>query len=176
MTRLRMLPEFHHAAPQTLRKACSLLEEYAGTAQVLAGGTDLLVGMKYGTENLSKERPSASIFDTCGAGTFTSKTQPPSPDDSRTTSPAAAEASPGPPPVTTAGGTAASSVAPGLGAAEGPPAGDGAASGVGKAASGPAPHAATTPSNTIRITFRIFPLIMTLIFRKRRKNTIPEPK
>jgi len=41
-----MLPQFHYFAPETLEEAFSLLQEFGEEAQVLAGGTDLLVKMK----------------------------------------------------------------------------------------------------------------------------------
>ncbi|MDP6085019.1 MAG: FAD binding domain-containing protein [Nitrospinota bacterium] len=40
------LPSFQFHRPETLEGACEILEEYAGRARVLAGGTDLLVMMK----------------------------------------------------------------------------------------------------------------------------------
>jgi carbon-monoxide dehydrogenase medium subunit len=43
-----ILPEFQYLAPQTLEEACVLLGRYGPQAQVLAGGTDLLVKMKSG--------------------------------------------------------------------------------------------------------------------------------
>lgn len=46
---LRYLPEFEYWAPESVKEACSLLQEYAGKAEVMAGGTDLLVCMKHRT-------------------------------------------------------------------------------------------------------------------------------
>ncbi len=43
-----ILPEFQYLAPQTLEEACLLLGRHGVQAQVLAGGTDLLVKMKSG--------------------------------------------------------------------------------------------------------------------------------
>ncbi len=43
---LLQLPEFEIHAPATLAEACSLLARFGDDAQVLAGGTDLLVKMK----------------------------------------------------------------------------------------------------------------------------------
>jgi len=40
------LPRFEYFAPKTVEDTCSLLSEYKGEAQILAGGTDLLVKMK----------------------------------------------------------------------------------------------------------------------------------
>jgi len=42
----RSLPKFEYFAPTTLDEACSLLSEYGAEAKIMAGGTDLLVGMK----------------------------------------------------------------------------------------------------------------------------------
>lgn len=42
------LNKFQHFEPRTLPEACQLLKEHAGTAAVIAGGTDLVVRMKYG--------------------------------------------------------------------------------------------------------------------------------
>jgi carbon-monoxide dehydrogenase medium subunit len=41
------LPAFTHLQPASLPEACALLAEHTGEAQVLAGGTDLLVRMKH---------------------------------------------------------------------------------------------------------------------------------
>jgi carbon-monoxide dehydrogenase medium subunit len=43
-----ILPEFQYFAPESLEEACLLLGRYGPQAQVLAGGTDLLVKMKSG--------------------------------------------------------------------------------------------------------------------------------
>lgn len=46
---LRKIKEFEYFAPSTLSEALTLLEQYSsnkGNAKILAGGTDLLVGMK----------------------------------------------------------------------------------------------------------------------------------
>ena len=40
------LPRFEYFVPKTVEDTCSLLSEYKGEAQILAGGTDLLVKMK----------------------------------------------------------------------------------------------------------------------------------
>ncbi len=42
------LKKFEHFEPRTLSEACQLLKEHAGKAAVIAGGTDLVVRMKYG--------------------------------------------------------------------------------------------------------------------------------
>lgn len=42
------LKQFEHFEPRTLSEACSLLAEHGTKASVIAGGTDLLVRMKYG--------------------------------------------------------------------------------------------------------------------------------
>ncbi len=42
------LKKFAHFEPRTLSEACQLLKEHAGKAAVIAGGTDLVVRMKYG--------------------------------------------------------------------------------------------------------------------------------
>jgi len=43
---LRKIQEFEYFNPPTLSEALSLLEKHNGQAKILAGGTDLLVGMK----------------------------------------------------------------------------------------------------------------------------------
>jgi carbon-monoxide dehydrogenase medium subunit len=43
-----VLPEFQYLVPQSLKEACLLLGRHGAAAQVLAGGTDLLVKMKSG--------------------------------------------------------------------------------------------------------------------------------
>ena len=43
---LRQLPEFEYVAPKEVGEVCSLLQRHETNAQVLAGGTDLLVSMK----------------------------------------------------------------------------------------------------------------------------------
>ena len=40
---LLTLPDFDYYSCATIEEACSLLEEHHGRAQVLAGGTDVLV-------------------------------------------------------------------------------------------------------------------------------------
>lgn len=42
------LKEFKHYEPRSLSEVCSLLKEYGNKATVMAGGTDLIVRMKYG--------------------------------------------------------------------------------------------------------------------------------
>ena len=37
---------FDYLAPKTVREACSLLSRYKGKANIIAGGTDLLVLMR----------------------------------------------------------------------------------------------------------------------------------
>jgi probable selenate reductase FAD-binding subunit len=46
-----VLPRFGYLRPETLAEALRALDDYAGDARVLAGGTDLLVSMKDGTAN-----------------------------------------------------------------------------------------------------------------------------
>lgn len=41
------LPRFEYFEPETIKEACSLLLEYQGDARIIAGGTDLLVHLKY---------------------------------------------------------------------------------------------------------------------------------
>ena len=41
------LPKFEYLAPETVKEACSLLSQYKGEAKPIAGGTDLLIGMKH---------------------------------------------------------------------------------------------------------------------------------
>jgi len=43
---LRQLADFEYLAPKNLKEACSFLKEHGDKARVMAGGTDLLVGMK----------------------------------------------------------------------------------------------------------------------------------
>jgi carbon-monoxide dehydrogenase medium subunit len=43
---LRQLPEFEYVAPKEVGEVCSLLQRHSPHAQVIAGGTDLLVSMK----------------------------------------------------------------------------------------------------------------------------------
>ncbi len=43
-----ILPEFTYHEPHSLREALQMLSELGGDAKILAGGTDLLVYMKYG--------------------------------------------------------------------------------------------------------------------------------
>jgi len=45
-----ILPKFQYLAPKSLEEACVLLGRYGPEAQVLAGGTDLLVKMKTGLQ------------------------------------------------------------------------------------------------------------------------------
>ncbi|TWJ14184.1 FAD binding domain-containing protein [Geobacter argillaceus] len=42
------LKKFEHFEPRMLSEACQLLKDFAGKAAVIAGGTDLVVRMKYG--------------------------------------------------------------------------------------------------------------------------------
>jgi len=44
---LMVLPKFDYFSCKSVEEACSLLSKYKGEAQVLAGGTDLLVKMKH---------------------------------------------------------------------------------------------------------------------------------
>lgn len=44
---LMVLPKFDYFSCKTIEEACSFLSKYKGEAQVLAGGTDLLVKMKH---------------------------------------------------------------------------------------------------------------------------------
>ena len=41
------LPEFELIQPQSLQEACSILQEHVGKAALLAGGTALIVGLRY---------------------------------------------------------------------------------------------------------------------------------
>ena len=43
-----ILPEFEYVVPESLQEACTLLGQHGPRAMVLAGGTDLLVKMKFG--------------------------------------------------------------------------------------------------------------------------------
>ncbi|MCJ7595237.1 MAG: FAD binding domain-containing protein, partial [Desulfobacterales bacterium] len=44
--RLRQLADLEYLAPKNLKEVCSILQEHGEKARVMAGGTDLLVGMK----------------------------------------------------------------------------------------------------------------------------------
>ncbi len=46
-----LLPKFDYFAPKTMEEACSLLSQYKESAQVVAGGTDLLIRMKQRVAN-----------------------------------------------------------------------------------------------------------------------------
>jgi len=48
------LPEFDVLRANTIAEACALLSKYGDEARVLAGGTDLLVKMKYKRTLLSR--------------------------------------------------------------------------------------------------------------------------
>ncbi len=48
---VRKLRKFDYLKPKTVTEAVSLLRDYQGKARLLAGGTDLLVFMKLGTEH-----------------------------------------------------------------------------------------------------------------------------
>jgi 4-hydroxybenzoyl-CoA reductase subunit beta len=41
------LPEFHFVQPRSLQEACSILKEHNGKAAILAGGTALMVALRY---------------------------------------------------------------------------------------------------------------------------------
>jgi CO/xanthine dehydrogenase FAD-binding subunit len=43
---MKFLPEFEYLVPETLRQLSSLLRRYGSEARILAGGTDLLIGLK----------------------------------------------------------------------------------------------------------------------------------
>ncbi|MGA3128476.1 MAG: xanthine dehydrogenase family protein subunit M [Candidatus Korobacteraceae bacterium] len=43
-----LVPEFQYLVPETLAEACALLGQYGEKAKVLAGGSDLIVKMKFG--------------------------------------------------------------------------------------------------------------------------------
>ena len=45
--RLRSLPEFEYMVPKDVNEVCSVLQQHAERAKVLAGGTDLLIHMKH---------------------------------------------------------------------------------------------------------------------------------
>ena len=47
MLYLKSLPKFEYYSPQSLKEASSFLKEHEGEAKVVAGGTDLLIYMKY---------------------------------------------------------------------------------------------------------------------------------
>ena len=43
-----MFPSFDYKTPKTLEEACRLLWEFRGAAKILAGGTDLVIGLRSG--------------------------------------------------------------------------------------------------------------------------------
>jgi CO/xanthine dehydrogenase FAD-binding subunit len=43
-----MILPFNYKIPKTLQEACSLLWEYSGKAKIIAGGTDLVIGLRNG--------------------------------------------------------------------------------------------------------------------------------
>jgi CO/xanthine dehydrogenase FAD-binding subunit len=43
-----MIPSFDYETPQTLQEACRLLWEFRGAAKIIAGGTDLVIGLRSG--------------------------------------------------------------------------------------------------------------------------------
>ncbi|MBM4349723.1 MAG: xanthine dehydrogenase family protein subunit M [Deltaproteobacteria bacterium] len=46
-----MIPSFDYQTPKTLQEACRLLQEACGKAKVIAGGTDLVIGLRNGNQN-----------------------------------------------------------------------------------------------------------------------------
>lgn len=46
-----MIPSFDYKTPKTLQEACHLLWEACGKAKVIAGGTDLVIGLRNGDQN-----------------------------------------------------------------------------------------------------------------------------
>lgn len=47
MIYLKSLPTFEYFSPQSLKEACSFLKAHENGAKIVAGGTDLLIDMKY---------------------------------------------------------------------------------------------------------------------------------
>ena len=43
-----MIPSFDYKTPKTLEEACRLLWEFRGAAKIIAGGTDLVIGLRSG--------------------------------------------------------------------------------------------------------------------------------
>ncbi|OGP78659.1 MAG: hypothetical protein A2V86_12295 [Deltaproteobacteria bacterium RBG_16_49_23] len=48
-----MIPSFDYKTPKTLQEACDLLQEAHGKAKIIAGGTDLVIGLRNGDSNPS---------------------------------------------------------------------------------------------------------------------------
>jgi len=46
-----MIPPFEYKTPKTLREACNLLQEMGDQARIIAGGTDLVIGLRNGSLN-----------------------------------------------------------------------------------------------------------------------------
>src|SRR3989304_1773842 len=59
---IKRLPDFEHHMPASLAEALSLLSRYGETAEVYAGGTDLLVAMK------KREKTPEHLIDLKGIG------------------------------------------------------------------------------------------------------------
>ena len=43
-----MIPSFDYRIPKTLEEACDLLGEFREQAKIIAGGTDLVIGLRNG--------------------------------------------------------------------------------------------------------------------------------
>jgi len=43
-----MIPSFNYQTPKTLKEACDLLWNFSGKAKLIAGGTDLVIGLRNG--------------------------------------------------------------------------------------------------------------------------------
>src|SRR5512143_2940519 len=46
-----MIPPFDYKTPKTIQEACDLLSDFEGKAKLIAGGTDLMIGLRNGSQH-----------------------------------------------------------------------------------------------------------------------------
>ncbi len=46
-----MIPRFDYETPKTIQEACNLLSDFGGKAKLIAGGTDLMIGLRNGNQH-----------------------------------------------------------------------------------------------------------------------------